>query len=250
MSAGYDGTIKIDTSINTKGVGLGIKRITGAFGNILRTVKTIGSTLAKAFSVGALVLFSASIGKILQTVQQSMGELLKRSGSKTVAAVEDIQNRFAELKLAVANAFLPLVIAALPYIKTVISWLITMLNKISMITAAFLGQTHVLQVIEGSTQTVAENMENTTKEAKKALGALAGFDQINVLDIQQQDSPTTGGPDLTDAVTTATELVPITDEILSKVAKIKEWLIDMWNTAKNAASDAWAWITEKWAIFA
>lgn len=247
--SGYDGTIKIDTSINAKGVNTGVKRIAGAFGNILKSVKTIGAALAKAFSVGALVLFSASVAKIISTVRESMGELLKRSGSKTVAAVEDIQNRFKELKLAVANAFLPLVIAALPYIKMVISWLITMLNKISMITAAFLGQTHVLQVIEGSTKTVADNMETTTEQAKKALGALAGFDQINVLDTQQMDTPTAGGPDLTDAVTTATELVPITDSILSKVAEIKTWILDMWNTMKTAGVDAWNWVTEKWNLF-
>lgn len=253
MSAGYDGTIKIDTSINAKGVNSGVKSITNAFGNILKTVKTIGTTLAKAFSVGALVLFSASIGKILSTIRESMGELFKRSGSKVMAAVEEIQSRFAELKLAVANAFLPLVIAALPYIKMVISWLTKAMNYLSMFFAALMGQKQVLQVIEGSTQAVAENMENTTKEAKKALGALAGFDQINVLDTQQDTPATVGGPDLTDTATTTTELVPITSEVLDKVEKIKEWLafiVDKWHefaeseTAKNII-EALEWVRDR-----
>lgn len=242
MAAGYDGTIKIDTSVNARGMNSGVKSIGNAFGNILKSVKTIGSTLAKAFSVGALVLFSASIGKVISTIRESMGELLKRSGGETMKAVQDIQDRFGELKLAVANAFLPLIIAALPYIKMVISWLIKAMNYLSMFFAAMVGQKQVLQVVEGSTKSTAENLKDTATEAKKALGALAGFDQINVLDTQQADATTASGPDLTDAVTTATEMVPITDDILSRVVKIKEWFLDAW----TAISDGWNAFSERW----
>lgn len=279
MAAGYDGSIKIDTSIDPRGFNNGTKQLTGGFSaitaatkkvgvalsgifvnqaggytgvakvligmatglgavtrgigaiasgfrNALPSVISFGKGLLKAFSVSALVLFGASLMAIVDMVRNSMGTLFEKAG--LTPQIDDIKNQFEELKLAVANAFLPLIIAALPYIKIAIAWLTEMMNKVAMITAAFMGQKSVLQIVAGSASALAKNTE---KAKKSAQGALAAFDQINVL--QTPDNSATA------ATTPAVEMktVPIFDDILSKVQSIKNEIAAWWN-------DPWGKIQE------
>src|SRR3990172_2847645 len=92
------------------------------------------------------------------------------------------------MKASIAAAFLPLVEIAIPYIQMALDWLIKFFNQVAMITAAFAGQKTVMQVVAGSAAKLAKNTEKAKKAAE---GALAAFDQINVLAKQAAGVDTT-----------------------------------------------------------
>ncbi len=168
----------------------------------------------------------------------------------------DVSRAFANLKGALYAAFAPLITFALPYIKIIINWLTRMLNIIAQVVAALLGQKTVMQYVEGSADSAATSTgrlagnaekaakgtkkikDNTDKAAKAAKGALATFDELNVL---QQDTaeklaevtpetpeePGAGGVSAGGAM--LFKEVPISDEALVMAEKIREkaeWIND------------------------
>ncbi len=217
---GYDGSINVDTRVDTKGMKKGTTSITQQLGGVMRAITRVGRTLAKVFSIGSLILFSATLAQIFASIRESAKTLFERMGKS--AELEKLQAHFAELKMAIANAFLPLIVAALPYINKVISSMIQLLNKVAMFTAAWTGAKQAMQIVEGSTKKVANN---TDKIRKNAQGALAAFDQINVLDTNKDT-----GLEVESPVNVLTEMVPITDSIIDKVTKIKEKIAEIWKT--------------------
>jgi len=241
----YDGSITIDTKIDTKSFDAGVKNMSGKVGGVLKAIQGMGTALGAAgmFAMtamtGGLLAAIAIIGGAFAALTSGFKIAWKSLGDRGNETIQEIKNRFEEVKVAFANVFIPIFVAALPYIKSFLSWLIQVLNQAAMITAAFMGQKEALQVIEGSVQAVAKNMEKTTKSAK---GALAAFDQINVL-----NSKTTETPELGDVTQAATELVPVTGEILTKVSKIKQWFIDAWNWIVTTWGNAKEWfLTYVW----
>jgi hypothetical protein len=248
-----DGSVVIDTKIDQSGFNAGMKKLqasaAGALNTILFQVVRIGSgirgvlegvvssgvAVLKKLIVGTFLVFALSIAKIFGAIRDSMSDVLKLRGADTVKQVDEIKNSFEELKAAVANAFLPLIIAAIPYIKMALSWLIELFNRASMITAAFLGQKEALQIIQGSAQKIADANKKTEKAAK---GQLAAFDQINVLQKQESGTKTENLPKV------AAELVPITDEIIGKVQTIKEEISTWWGDVVKGFQFTWEFIKQ------
>jgi phage-related protein len=244
--AASDGALVIDTRLDDSGLKAGLRKLKGAAAgaltgillttlrvgtalqSVIKKITDLGRTVAgvlKKLLLGGLLVFGASVAAMFRGLRETFDNLFKNNlaGTKIAAGVDEIKNKFTELKFSIALAFLPLIEFAIPYIKMALDWLIQLVNKVAMITAAFLGQKQVLQVIPGSAAKLAKETEKTKKAAQ---GALAAFDQINVL--QKPDS----GADVptSDLPQVATQLVPITDDILAKVQAIKneiaEWFAD------------------------
>jgi hypothetical protein len=206
-------------------VGSGIR---GILDGIFSGLKRIG----KGLLAGGLIVFALSLQKIFASIRESMTELIALRGGSLAQNVEDIKNKFTELRAAVANAFLPLIEVALPYIKIALDWLLQLFNRIAMITAAFVGQKEVLQITAGSAAKLAENTKKTEKAAR---GALAAFDQIDVL---TKPETAAGGEDTTPQ-TVGAELVPVTNDILSKVQAIKDAIAEWWDDPIGKLQETW-----------
>ncbi len=250
-----DGTIVIDTKMITKGLSDGVKRLQsvaldglntvllqtakitekvgGFVSGALNVVSKLGSFLKKVL-LGAFIVLALSLHKIFASIRESIADVIQLSGPATVRQVEEIKNSFTELKAAIGAAFLPLVIFAIPYIKMAIAWLIEMFNRAAMITAAFLGQAEALQIVQGSAQAIADANKKTEKAAR---GQLAAFDQINVLQ-QQEDTPTSDLPAV------AGQMVPITNEILEKVQAIKDEIAAWWADPIGKLKETWGHLVE------
>lgn len=236
--SGYDGSIRIDSSIDTKGFNKGID-------DIVKSASKAAGVLGRALSEGALAaVFAlvvalriakialtgllALVGGLGLTIAASVREFYELEGS-----VQGLKDSLKDLRNAFAIAFAPLVSFAIPYIQAAISWLIKMFNTIAMIVGVLLGQTHVWQAVEGGAAKAAATADtmakNTEKVKKAAQGALAAFDQINVL--QQPTEPTTptaaGAPGTVGALQSeAFKLVPILDSIRDKVEAAKKAFFD------------------------
>lgn len=266
---GYDGQIKIDTSVNSKNFNNSMVNIRNnamlAMNGVLISVAKVGWGIRGVFEsigkiiknvlVGGMVLFALSAKAIFRSLRDSVQEIINIRGGKTQEAFDNLKYSLTELKMSLAVAFLPLIEVAIPYIQMAINWLIKFANTVSMYIGAWYGQTEVMQIVAGSAKKAADNaaaLAKNTKDAKKeALGALGAFDQINVL-----SKPTTA-TDLQSSTDTAgsieTKMVPITNEILNKTALIKKALLGAADELKKKWDDAmkgWGmlfdWLKLKW----
>ncbi len=242
----YDGSIKIDTRIDDKSFNTGVKRVTAVAGGVMAGILAkFGSGVKRVLTQFHSVireitgLMVVALGLLALKIYQTLSDSISKT-SVYYDTIQKLNDAFAELKGAFLSAFASLLTAALPYILIVINWLIRMLNLISMIIAAWSGQKSVIQYDAAATATLAKNTEKTKKAAQ---GALAAFDQINVL--QKPETGTTTPPG-GNGGTLVFKVVPVEPEILATVNRIKGWFIDTWTKIKQGASDAWKWVTTTW----
>jgi hypothetical protein len=275
MDAGYDGSIRVDTSIDSKGFNAGVKGITA-------TLKKVALAIAGAFAIGAVIRFvrmaAMAIGRLFKDLDDSLS---KTSAFRT--QIDQLSETFSDLKGAFLAAFATLLIAATPAINAVVSWMIQMLNTISMVIASMAGMKTVMQYVAGSAE----------KAAKAAKGALAGFDEINVL---QQPNEAAGAGTMqfqevavpADYAKTVWEsfktwfhdhiIQPIKDWIAQAWDSLPDWfknlvahingfiitavgliisfistangfLLTTWEKIKTKAGEVRDWIVEKWGKF-
>jgi hypothetical protein len=211
------------------------------------TAMAVGRMIAIGFGAllltGLGVILFALMG-IVSFVLHSITMAFNQSKGNTSKAVQDIKNGVLELKVAFANVFQPLITVALPYILMIINWLTRMLNLVSMFIAAWLGHKQVMQVVTGSVVTTTKEVE---KLRKTTLGALAAFDQLDVL-----QSPELNMPDMSDSLApgvVGTEMIDVTDEMLAKVQKIKDiiaqWFADPLGMAEKMLHGIWDYLLGK-----
>ena len=312
-----DGSINIDTKIDTGGFNDGMKQVDSSANDSLTALKDelfgtstaveeVGSSSAVAFEgmgtgaaivsgavaaigitlavvlvaviavVAAFVILTAiTVAITIGVVKLAMGiwDFSKNLISQMVGAmnsttaygkeVQHVKDLFDSVQQAIYAAFSPIIAFAIPYIEAAVHWLIVMLNTVAMIIAALFHQNKVMQYVEGSTK-------GATTAAK---GALAAFDQLNVL------SQAGGGANAGAGQFVSVEVDP---DILKKTwAKIVQWLkdewtiftnwlkkewgiicdwfwstdfgkwlIQAWEDIKTSATDAWAWIVSVWSAVA
>lgn len=246
-----DGAVVIDTKISPTGFNEGIKKlqvsaatalnkvllpiikVSDKIQNIWASITSAIKSGLKGLITGLFIAFALSVGKIFAFFRESIQEAFKLSPD-VARQWEEIQNSFVELKYAIGNAFLPLIQFAIPYIKQALSWLIEMFNKVAMITAAFMGQKQALQVIQGSAQKIADANKKTEKAAR---AQLAAFDQINTL--QKPESE-----DTSELPKVASELVPVTNDILNKVQAIKDEIAQWFADPIGKLKETWGKIVD------
>lgn len=113
-----DGSIIIDTRINTAGFGKGATNLKAQFGSLGSSIKKLGGMIATAFSVTALVNFgkqAIELGSDLQEVQNvvnvtftTMNEQVNKfakNAAKTAGLSETMAKRYVGTFGAMANAF-------------------------------------------------------------------------------------------------------------------------------------------------
>lgn len=208
MTAGYDGTIRIDSSIDPKGFNKGTKSLGNSLSGLLRSVKAIGAALGLAFSGAAVLGF----------VKDAMSsfDLLKSSVGKNIVAITD---SFAGLKAAVANVAVSILTVLTPYIITAIQWVTKFLNILTGVIQALFG-------VSGAMGAVADSTADAGKEVKKAQGPLASFDQLNVLPAKNEASDNAGKP--------ALPITEIPDGLLAKVEEFKNKMLDFLQPVTDA----------------
>ncbi len=197
-----------------------VSSMTGGIVAALKIAGTIGALTIAAIAVGLISLITtlATLGVAIVRWGMQMWDTLA-ANTRPFSAFHDkmleLQTAINGLRGAWYALFVNLLAAALPVIIPIIQWLTKMLNLLSMVVAALTGQKTVYQAI-----TVA-----ATQAGNAAKGALAGFDQLdvlannnNLLQFQQ---------------------VPIDQGVLDKVNEMKKWFNDLW--AGVVAIATWAW---------
>lgn len=217
-----DGHLIVDTRADTAGFNKGVAAIG-------RSLKGFGKVLL-GVAAGAVVAFTLVLGVVGMIVRGliSMGKAVLDASQKAVgygAKVEELKLMFANLKLAVTDAFRPLIMFALPWIEKVVAWVSSLLSLIAQVTAGLTGQSGYWKTTATSAGKAAastkEVAENTKKAGEAAEGALASFDELNVLQMADEEKPNAGGGT---GGGTAQEWIPIGDKAAALIEKIKGFI--------------------------
>lgn len=192
---GYDGSVNIDTKLDTKGFNKGTKSISSSLSGVMKSVTMVAKAMAAAFIGGSIISAIRSVITSFDLMNSSIGGSLKTLSTSFTA----LKSSFASLVL---TAFAPMI----PYVIAAVDWLTKLFTTLAQVTAALFG-------VQVAMAGLKDETAGTGKEAKKAAGALAGFDQLNVLSQQDQGA---GG-------LLPSSLVPT--ELLDKVQAFKEKML-------------------------
>jgi len=198
-----DGTIDIDTRIDEKGFAKGAQGLTGSLSKVFNVVSKIAKLLTAGFIGGTIINNLRNVTRSFDIMGSAVGEKIKPLSD----AFNTLKGTFVNL---IVQAFIPFI----PFLITAVEWFTKMLSTVIQVVAALFGYK----------QTVGNIMTSAAADAKKAAkevkGALAAFDQINVL--QKQDAAGTGetGPTATPAPLT------VPQELLDKVEKLKQRVLE------------------------
>ena len=154
---------------------------------------------------------------------------------------------FYNLRVAIGNAIIPIMSKIIDAIKPVIDWLVVLINQFAQFVSVLFGVqigAAAMGAVADDTQAAADAQgdlaDNTAKAGKAAKGALAAFDQLNVL---AQDTGTgagaggagagVGGGIIGDTTATDSAL----EQIKTKVEAFKQSIMDLIAPASAAFDD-------------
>ena len=168
--------------------------------------------------------YAASIGKSVNNLSQAEKNQATYNGlmnetKHQIGDAEKLSNTFAgqvlalsasfkKLKIAIGDAIIPVVARIIPYVQQAISWLTSLFRIVAQVSQVLFGTNSSASVkgyqsdmesLTNSAQNAADaqgNLANNTEKAGKAAkGALAGFDDLNVLQ-QDQSGEGTGASNI------------------------------------------------------
>ena len=167
---------------------VGFQEVTAEMGKTVTLMSVIKTAMIGISVIGGVlaVIFALIVKKVWDWAQK-MTDTLHSSLSATSAfrdKVVELKTAFDNVKGAVMGLGATLLQALMPIIMKVINWLIKAINFITMVIASLTGQKKVLQYVAGSMTDTADSAERVEDAAK---GALAAFDEINVLDLTEPE---------------------------------------------------------------
>lgn len=190
-------------------------RMKNAADQMSKTVKKVGDNTKKSFSTAAAqtnkmtksvnkahmgfgrmlamsVAFSAvfrAISAITAGVGQGFTNLMGYS-SRFAETVQSLKNALTTLGNAFATAFAPIISVVIPALNALISALSTAMTYVAQFIAVLGGNSTFIRAKKVQ-DSYNDSLKGTASSAKKAAGALAKFDDLDVL--QKQDDSGGGG---------------------------------------------------------
>lgn len=192
-----------------------------------RTSNSVFKTMAsrmKGLALSLLVFnwISKGFNAMVEGMKSGFKSLMRHSDDYA-NSVQSLKNSMSTLGNQFAATFAPIVQMAIPYLIQLINWINTAMNAVAQLIATLSGKdtwTRATKVQAGYN----DELDNTASSAKKAFGALAKFDDLDVL--QKQDDSASGSG-AGGAATGGFEEVPVDN----KWKNIADWLREMWENS-------------------
>jgi hypothetical protein len=209
--------------------------------------RSIGTTVAALTQQQKI---QAEVNGILNETRFQTGDAARLSGGYA-GMVAALGTSFYNLKVAVGNAIIPILSQIIPYIKAVVDWFVVLFNTIARVISLLFGVDTSMASMEATSADVATNTEaaaagagdlaSGTEEAEEAAkGALASFDEINVLQMDEPTDTSGGGAATTPVLPSIGGLTDgepidlIPDEWTDDIAAFKAQLMDLLGPAIEA----------------
>ncbi|HJA65231.1 MAG TPA: hypothetical protein H9955_02870 [Candidatus Mediterraneibacter cottocaccae] len=234
-------------------------RMKNAADQMSKTVKKVGDNTKKSFSTAAAqtnkmtksvnkahmgfgrmlamsVAFSAvfrAISAITAGVGQGFTNLMGYS-SQFAETVQSLKNALTTLGNAFATAFAPIISVAIPALNALISALSTAMTYVAQFIAILGGNSTFIRAKKVQ-DSYNDSLNGTASAAKKATGALAKFDDLDVLQKQDDSGGGGAGTDVSDMF----EEVPVDPALVKWIDGLKAKLKPILDYAKEL-KDAFA----------
>lgn len=189
-----------------------------------------GSAIKQLFR--RMILF-AGIALIMKSVSEGIRNMAQASGSAN-ETMSNLVISFLYLKNSIASAVMPALQALAPMITFITDCLAKLFTMIGMVMSRLFGGYSTFTKAKKAQVDYAASLGKTGKEAKKVAAALAGFDELNVLN-QNEGDQDSGGAAGMPSPGEMFEEVEIPAETLAFADKLKGMLEDLKKTAQPTA---------------
>lgn len=224
-----------ETAANEKTIGAGAKDIEKV-GKSAKKSSGLISDMAKRIkqTVVSFAIFGA-VMKVSQTISKAFTEGIQnmaKYSSEVNGKMSEIASASATLKNSIGALTAPIISALTPAIVTLCTWLTNAINATNRFIAAISGKSTWTKAKKQQVD-YAASLDKTAGSAKKASGALAAFDDLNVL--QKNDSGSgsggsgSGGSDLYEEVPTGKELSDKIQPFIDYLKKLKVSIKNGWD---------------------
>lgn len=210
-----------ETAANEKSIGAGAKDIEKvgksakkSSGLISDMAKHIKQTVVSFAIFGAVMKVSQTISKAFTEGIQNMAKYSSEFNGK----MSEMASATATLKNSIGALTAPIISALTPAIVTLCTWLTNAINAMNRFIAAISGKSTWTKAKKQQVD-YAASLDKTAGSAKKAAGALAAFDDLNVL--QKNDSGSGSGGS-SGASGSGYEEVPLTQKDFEWVKNVKK----------------------------
>lgn len=210
-----------ETVANEKSIGSGAKNIEKvgksakkSSGLISDMTKRIKQTVVSFAIFGAVMQVSQTISKAFTEGIQNMAKYSSEFNGK----MSEMASATATLKNSIGALTAPIISALTPAIVTLCTWLTNAINAMNRFIAAISGKSTWTKAKKQQVD-YAASLDKTAGSAKKAAGALAAFDDLNVL--QKNDSGS-GSGGASGASGSGYEEVPLTKKDFEWVENVKK----------------------------
>lgn len=224
-----------ETAANEKTIGAGAKDIEKvgksakkSSGLISDMAKRIKQTVVSFAIFGAVMKVSQTISKAFTEGIQNMAKYSSEFNGK----MSEMASAAATLKNSIGALTAPIISALTPAIVTLCTWLTNAINAMNRFIASISGKSTWTKAKKQQVD-YAASLDKTSGSAKKAAGALAAFDDLNVL--QKNDSGSgsggsgSGGSDLYEEVPTGKELSDKIQPFIDYLKKLKVSIKNGWD---------------------
>ncbi len=228
-----------ETVSNEKSIGAGAKDIEKvgksakkSSGLISDMAKRIKQTVVSFAIFGAVMKVSQTISKAFTEGIQNMAKYSSEFNGK----MSEMASASATLKNSIGALTAPIISALTPAIVTLCTWLTNAINAMNRFIAAISGK---ITWTKAKKQQVdyAASLDKTAGSAKKAAGALAAFDDLNVL--QKNDSGS-GSGGTGSGESDLYEEVPTGKELSDKIQPFIDYLKKLKVSIKNGWDETWS----------
>lgn len=210
-------------------VGKAAKKSAGFMSTLLSRLKGI------ALSLLIFNWITKAFNAMVESFKTGIQNMAKYSGSFN-ERMSSLKSSIATLNAALGTLAAPIVSMVTPALERLCDWLTKAINAMNQFIALLSGQSTWTRAKQQQVD-YAKSLEKTSGVAKKAAGALAAFDDLNVL--QKNDSGGSGS-----STAGMYEEVQVSDKMASKLGKVK----DLAKQIKEEFSVGWKKAFEKLGI--
>lgn len=210
-------------------VGKSAKKSAGLMSTLLSRLKGI------ALSLLIFNWITKAFNAMVESFKTGIQNMAKYSGSFN-ERMSSLKSSIATLNAALGTLAAPIVSMVTPALARLCDWLTKAINAMNQFIALLSGQSTWTRAKQQQVD-YAKSLEKTSGVAKKTAGALAAFDDLNVL--QKNDSGGSGS-----STAGMYEEVQVSDKMASKLGKVK----DLAKQIKEVFSVGWKKAFEKLGI--
>ena len=214
------------------------KSVSNGFGNKAPVaISKTSKSMSRLLTMMKFMMIRKMINAIIKSFQEGFQQLSRYSPDVN-KSISSVMSSLSQLKYGFAAAFAPLVSIVTPVINQICSAINTLLVSLSKL-FAFLTGKNTFIVAKKQQKDYAKSLGGTSSAAKDAEKSLAGFDEINQLNLSKNDNSGGGGSSVNPNDLFETKDLGEMGEWAKKIKALWDDVVQVFNNLAAAFKKAW-----------